>query len=165
MSRERDELILGLVAGYRANVAQDNAFDALAARRLGISRTDLGCLDVVQARGGVTAGELATASGLTTGAITGVIDRLELAGLVRRERDGDDRRRVNVVATDLHHERAEAIWRPLMEDWQRLLGDRSPDELRTITEFLQATAELGERHAERLRRDAGISAAPRRPSG
>ncbi len=49
--KTKSELIDELIGAYRANVAQDNAFDALAAGRLGISRTDLGCLDIVEARG------------------------------------------------------------------------------------------------------------------
>lgn len=151
--KTKPELIDDLIAAYRANVAQDGAFDALAAERLGISRTDLGCLDIVQARGGAAPGELATASGLTTGAITGVLDRLERAGLVRREPDPGDRRRVNVVVTDEHYARSEEIWRPLMEDWQRLLAGRSASELRATTQFLRATGALGARHAQRLRDD------------
>ena len=98
----------------------------------------------------MTAGQLATASGLTTGAITAVIDRLERAGYVRRERDAVDRRKVNVAVTEHHYTASAPIWGPLMEDWQRMLGERSESELRTITEFLVATAALGAKHAERL---------------
>ena len=81
MSRQnKAEQIQELIAAYRANSSQDGAFDALAAERLGIGPTDLRCLDIVQGRGGVTAGELATASGLIDGAVTAVVDRLERAG-------------------------------------------------------------------------------------
>ena len=159
MSRETKASLIGeLIAAYRANSNQDNAFDALAAERLGISRTDLHCLDIVENRGGLTAGELARASGLTTGAVTAVVDRLERAGLARRVRDESDRRKVNVEVTDRHYAESEAIWRPLMEDWQRMLSGRwSVDELRAITEFLRASTELGARHAERIRGSAGLS--------
>ena len=104
MSRQnKTDQIEELIAAYRANSSQDGAFDALAAERLGISPTDLRCLDIVQGRGGVTAGELATASGLSTGAVTAVVDRLERAGLARRVRDESDRRKVNVEVTDRHY--------------------------------------------------------------
>src|ERR687898_463820 len=76
-SDSKKELIGRLISAYRANTSQEGAFDALAAARLGISPSDLRCLDLVQASGGMTAGELAIASGLTTGAVTAVIDRLE----------------------------------------------------------------------------------------
>ncbi len=64
--------------------------------RLGVNSTDLQCLSILTASGAMTAGELAERSALTTGAVTGVIDRLEQASLVTRERDPQDRRRVIV---------------------------------------------------------------------
>jgi DNA-binding MarR family transcriptional regulator len=153
MSREtKANLIEAVIASFRANSSQESAFDALAAERLGIGLTDLRCLDIVEGRGGVTAGELAVASGLTTGAVTAVIDRLERAGFARRVRDDADRRKVNVEVTALHYERSREIWGPLMADWQRVLGGRfTAAELRTVTEFLDATAELAATHGERVR--------------
>ena len=65
-----------------------------AADRIGLNATDLNCLNILSFRGGMTAGVLAKATGLTTASITGVADRLEEAGFVRRERDPRDRRRV-----------------------------------------------------------------------
>src|SRR5438477_8019280 len=62
--------------------------------RLGLNGTDLECLDVILQRDAATAGDLAQATGLTSGAITGVLDRLERAGFARREPDPNDRRRV-----------------------------------------------------------------------
>jgi DNA-binding MarR family transcriptional regulator len=153
MSRDsKKELISQLIAAYRANTSQEGAFDALAAEKLGLSLTDLRCLDLVQASGGMTAGELATASGLTTGAVTAVIDRLERAGFVRRLRDDSDRRKVNVEVTPRHYDEAGKVWGPLMGDWERTLAARfTAAELKVITEFLESATELGERHAERIR--------------
>ena len=152
MSRDsKQELIAQLIAAYRANTSQEGAFDALAAAKLRISPSDLRCLDLVEASGGMTAGELASASGLTTGAVTAVIDRLEQAGYLRRVRDEADRRKVNVEVTPRHYEEAGKVWAPLMEDWQRTLAARfTAKELRTITEFLRSATELGERHADRI---------------
>jgi DNA-binding MarR family transcriptional regulator len=157
MSRDSKETLIGeLIAAYRSNSSQDSAFDALAAERLEISPTDLRCLDIVQGRDGLTAGELATASGLTTGAVTAVIDRLERAELVRRTRDDADRRKVNVEVTEHHYEETGRIWGPVMEDWQRVLGKRfTAAELATIIEFLEATTAIGVEHAERISRPAG----------
>src|SRR5215475_3385475 len=67
---------------------------AAAADRIGINVTDLNCLNILTLRGHMTAGELARATGLTTASITGVVDRLEEGGFVRREKDPHDRRRV-----------------------------------------------------------------------
>lgn len=151
-SQLKQDLIRELISAYRANTSQDSAFDALAAERLGISPTDLRCLDIVQGRGGLTAGELASASGLTTGAVTGVIDRLERAGFARRVHHESDRRKVIVEVTDRHYREADQIWGPLMEEWQRVLTARfTAAELATITEFLDVSTEIGARHAERIR--------------
>jgi DNA-binding MarR family transcriptional regulator len=54
---------------------QDDTYDSLAAERLGVSETDLRCLNIVENSGGLTAGDLAVQAGLTAGAITGVIDK------------------------------------------------------------------------------------------
>src|SRR5205085_10582118 len=72
-------------------------FSQTVADSAGISSSDLECLDFLNLEGRVTAGRLAELTGLTTGAITGVADRLEKAGLVRRERDEADRRKVFIA--------------------------------------------------------------------
>src|SRR5258708_19429477 len=72
-------------------------FSQTVADRAGVSSSDLECLDFLNLEGRVTAGRLAEVTGLTTGAITGVVDRLEKAGFVRRERDESDRRKVFIA--------------------------------------------------------------------
>src|SRR5215211_2426074 len=74
--KQKKELIDELVSEFRTSGNQDSAFDNLAAERLGVNRTDLHCLNTIENAGGLTAGELARETGLTTGAVTGVIDRL-----------------------------------------------------------------------------------------
>jgi DNA-binding MarR family transcriptional regulator len=150
--KSKSDLIADLIAGYRIATNRDVAFDKLAAAALGVSVTDLHCLNVVESRGGVTAGELAVESGLTTGAVTAVIDRLERAGFARRARDEHDRRKVKVEVTDGLYARAREIWGPVAEDWQRALADTfTVAELTTIVTFLAQVDALGARHAERVR--------------
>jgi DNA-binding MarR family transcriptional regulator len=72
-------------------------FEQVFADRIGLARTDLVVLSLLAARGPQTAGQLAEATGLTSGALTGVIDRLERAGYARRTPDASDRRRVIVT--------------------------------------------------------------------
>ncbi|MEU5695761.1 MarR family transcriptional regulator [Actinosynnema sp. NPDC020468] len=75
-------------------------FHSRVAEQMGLSPTDEKCLDLaIRAEGPVTAGRIAELSGLSTGAVTGVIDRLEKAGYVRRVRDPHDRRKVLVEVT------------------------------------------------------------------
>ena len=90
--RLESEFLLAL----RRSGAVMQLLGAASAERIGINVTDLNCLNILALRGQLTAGELARATGLTTASITGVLDRLEEAGFVRRERDAHDRRRVVV---------------------------------------------------------------------
>jgi DNA-binding MarR family transcriptional regulator len=153
-SQKKEELIDELVRQFRISGSQDTAFDNLAAKRLGLNQTDLHCVSIVENKGGLSAGELAVEAGLTTGAVTGVIDRLERAGYARRVPDPADRRRVKVEVTPLFYERAEKIWGPLSEDWSSRLASRfTGAELEQAIEFLRVTNELSEHHLERLRED------------
>jgi DNA-binding MarR family transcriptional regulator len=149
---DKKELIWQLIDAFRDASNQDGAIEALAARRLEISPADLRCLNVIQnARGGLTAGELAREVGVTTGAVTGALDRLEAAGYAERRVDPADRRRIRLTSTPYFLERAEAIWAPLADDWQRRLGARfTAAELATIVEFLKLTEEIGGEHRDRL---------------
>ena len=81
------QLIEELITAFRASGNQDRAFDDLAANRLGVNRTDLHCLNAIEGAGSLTAGELAAEVGLTSGAVTGVVDRLERVNFARRFRD------------------------------------------------------------------------------
>ena len=92
--RSRLELVQQLrseITGYLGAATQ---FDERVAKRLKLSRTDLRCLDLIVRLGPITAGRLAEETGLTTGAVTFMLDRLEEAGMVTRRRDTEDRRRV-----------------------------------------------------------------------
>ncbi|WP_171074480.1 MarR family transcriptional regulator [Nonomuraea basaltis] len=125
--------------------------DELAARHLGINRTDLRCLSRLSARGAMTASDLAAAAGLTGGAMTTVIDRLERAGLARRVRDSVDRRRVLVHLTERAERLSAQIWGPIVVDAQAALGGFSAAELDLIERFLTMALRNQQRHADRLR--------------
>jgi DNA-binding MarR family transcriptional regulator len=147
----KDELIEELVRQFRTSGNQDAAFDNVAAGRLGLNQTDLHCINIIENGGGIGAGDLAAQAGLTTGAVTGVIDRLERAGFARRVADAGDRRRVKVEATPEFYRRSGKIWGPLREDWGSQLSKRfTAEQLEQVIEFLRATNELSERHLERI---------------
>ena len=110
-------------------------------------------MSIIKRRGGVTAGELAAESGLTTG----VVDRLERAGFAARAPDPSDRRKVSVTVTPAFHERAGEIWGPLAAEWQEEIAARfTSGELDTIASFLDLTADLGREHTDRLRKPKGV---------
>ena len=69
--RSKNELIDELIREFRVSGNQDDAFDSLAAGRLGVSEADLRCLNIIENSGGLSAGELATQAGLTAGAVKG----------------------------------------------------------------------------------------------
>ena len=148
----KSKLIGELVSEFRVSTNQDSAFDNVAARRLGVNETDLHCLNIIENSGGLTAGELAAEAGLTTGAVTGVIDRLERVGFARRVSDPEDRRRVKLEVTPKFYARADKIWGPMAADWVKTLNSRfTAEELERVIEFLRATNELGRKHLDRVR--------------
>src|SRR5829696_7759022 len=151
--KQKQDLIAELIGEFRVAGNQDSAFDNLAAERLGLNRTDLHCINIIENSGGLTAGELAAESGLTTGAVTGVIDRLERVGYARRVPDPNDRRRVKLEVTPKFYARADKIWGPVAADWESTLSERfTAGQLERVIEFLRATNEVGRKHMERVRK-------------
>ena len=150
--RKKSEQIDELIREFRVSGNLDDAFDNLAAQRLGVNETDLHCLNIIENSGGLTAGELAAQAGLTTGAVTGVIDRLERAGFARRIRDPGDRRRVKLEVTPKFYERAGKIWGPVAADWSAALGRQfNAEELELIIRFLRRTNEITRANLDRMR--------------
>lgn len=98
MATTRDDLVTAVTREWTRLGAELVLLSQSVADRLKINITDLQCLAIVVSAGPITAGQIAEAAGLTTGAITGVVDRLEKAGLAARESDPADRRRVVVRA-------------------------------------------------------------------
>jgi DNA-binding MarR family transcriptional regulator len=149
--KQKKDLIAELISEFRIAGNQDSAFDNLAADRLGLNRTDLHCINIIENSGGLTAGRLATEAGLTSGAVTGVIDRLERAGYARRVSDPADRRRVKLEVTPKFYARADKIWGPVAADWASRLGGRfTAEELERAIDFLRTTNDLSREHLERL---------------
>ena len=100
MSSRKRRLFDELMVEFRASQNATDRFDQAVADTLGLNRTDLRVIDIVEREGRLTAGQVAERTGLTTGAVTTVIDRLEEAGYARRVRDTEDRRRVFVEVTE-----------------------------------------------------------------
>jgi DNA-binding MarR family transcriptional regulator len=109
---------------------------AASAEQIGINVTDLNCLNILALGGRLTAGELAKRTGLTTASITGVLDRLEEAGFVRRERDPGDRRRV-IVRLDAGRGMRDVapVFAPVIAAWRDVAAQYTDDELRLILGF------------------------------
>jgi DNA-binding HxlR family transcriptional regulator len=124
----------------------------VSAERIGINATDLNCLNIVALTGSMSAGDLAKATGLTTASITGVLDRLEEGGFVRRERDAHDRRRVivNLNAGPGLRE-VGTTFGPVVKAWRTAAAGYSDDELRLLLGFQQQLEEIVRGQLARLR--------------
>ena len=153
MSRDhrREEVIEEGGKVFRAYQTSNDNFDQAVADRLGMNRTDMRCVDLIDQAGGMTAGELARAAGLTTGAVTAVIDRLERAGIARRVADPADRRRVRIEVTPKLWELTGPLMAPFIAESQSILDDYGTEELERFAEFLRRVIDVQSKHIERIR--------------
>jgi DNA-binding MarR family transcriptional regulator len=151
--KTKPELVGELLAAVRANQNATDQMDDAAARGMGVNRTDARCLDILEQFGPITAGRLAEWAGLTTGAVTAVIDRLVAKGYLRRVPDPNDRRRVMVEITEELEQRAGRYYGPLAELAFPFLSGYSNAELETITNFLRASTEIVEQRAREVREE------------
>jgi DNA-binding MarR family transcriptional regulator len=156
MATKRDDLIAALNRAMRDASGYGVLYSQTVAERLGINSTDLECLDFIVLRGPLPAGELAAATGLTTGAITGVIDRLERAGFARRDRHDSDRRKVLVHALPAVQRRIQPLFEPMQRAAMSVLSQYNDKELSLV---LGVFTRLGEAAA------AAVTELSKRPSG
>jgi len=135
-AKVRAALMQELEHAVRKSSALGVIFGQTVANAVGVASSDLECLDFLNLEGRVTAGRLAELTGLTTGAITGVIDRMEKVGLVRRERDEEDRRKVYVAIVPEALARIGRYYEPLQKavtkDWEGY----TDAELRLLLRFM-----------------------------
>lgn len=112
---------------------------ARIAERMGLSATDHKALELVgQAEGPLTAGKIAELTGLSTGAVTGVMDRLEKAGLARRVRDTVDRRKVLIEVVPGAMDRYASLFESAYTNMKNLLEQFSPEERKVVERFQSA---------------------------
>jgi DNA-binding MarR family transcriptional regulator len=147
----RQTLTDDLFEEWRLLGAANDIADQAVADYLGINRTDARCLEIIERLGGVTAGRLARESGLSTGAVTTVLDRLERSGLARRTSDPEDRRRVVVEMTPVARRANEELSRPFVAAAVEQMLGYSEEELALLREYHRASRALTEAHAERVR--------------
>ena len=137
--------------------AADRLDEAVAAQ-VGLNRTDLRCLGIVYRHGRLTAGELADESGLTPGAITTVLDRMERSGFANRVADPADRRRVLVVSTAATREVGGRLYGEVEVASTAALEPHSADELAVIRDYLRRLRAVYEDQAAHVGEDADSAA-------
>jgi DNA-binding MarR family transcriptional regulator len=150
-SLNRKEIIDTLINFGQIESRTSLMFRHAIAQTEGMNVTDMECLDFLGEKGTATAGELAKMTGLTTGAITNVIDRLEKAGFVKRERDNRDRRKV-IVRPDMNrNENVRKIYESFLEDILKLLAKYSDEELETIVDWMKSITIIYEKEIEKIK--------------
>ena len=145
-----DSMVNRLVAAARSSQNSADMFEESLGKFYGSNRTDGRCIDIIQRFERLTAGELAEQTGLTTGAVTTIIDRLEKAGVARRIRDKKDRRKVFIELTDFSKKMIEIVYTPMGEVFGRAMADVSVEDIGVICEYLEFTDRLNRAYASIL---------------
>ncbi|MFJ5705899.1 MarR family transcriptional regulator [Streptomyces sp. NPDC093105] len=127
------------------------------AQALGLNVTDLACLGHVlgAAAEPLSAGDLAERANLSTGAVTGVLNRLEKAGYAHRVPDPADRRRVRVVADPAAVVRLTELYQPFYDRLGELFARYTPEETAVIADWFTHAAEAARAHLDALRGPTG----------
>ncbi|MDF1490391.1 MarR family winged helix-turn-helix transcriptional regulator [Tessaracoccus caeni] len=116
-------------------------FDEAIGELLGISAGDHKALGILRRDGPLSASQLAARTGMTSGAATGLIDRLEAAGLARRERSSNDRRRLVVTALPSSNPQVTAAYARLNTAMTEITAAFTIDQLKVIADWIQRTAD------------------------
>jgi DNA-binding MarR family transcriptional regulator len=158
-SSSRKALVATLIQAARRSATTAVLFHGAIAERFGLSATDTRTLELLDRLGPQSAGAIAVHTGLAATSVTSLIDRLEARGLVRRNDDAADRRKVLVMRVPEAAPGMTAPYASIARATISLIADYSDRELRVITEFLNRGAE----HAESMMAKLG-SDSPKRPT-
>ncbi len=144
----RDELLQGLVRAEKDLSRVSLIFRAGIAAEFGLNVTDAECVDYLMDMGPSPAGKLAAVTGLTPGAVTSVIDRLEKAGFVTRQSDPDDRRKVIVAVVQSKVAQVAARYRPTVMKIVELYAGYSDEQLAFLLDFYRRLIRVYEEGVE-----------------
>jgi len=147
---ERDQAMLDIQHATRHRARVTAALNEIVARQLGLTVSDLLCLDFLQEYGSATAGQLAELTGLTTGAISGLISRLERFGQIVATRSTTDKRQVIIKPVPEKMQWFADIISPLTKDTLKLQAKYSVQELKTIGNYSHQLAKLYQKRINEL---------------
>lgn len=161
---ERDKILAALNWESRRTGAFYGVLNRAVGTRLGLNPTDIDILGLLGVTGTITPTRLAEISGLGTGTITLVIDRLEKAGFVQRVRGPKDRRSVLIELLPCRQTEAAELYLPVQQAAERILADYDDRDLKLISEFVRRSNDMLLDAATELLRPAAPSTG-RQPSG
>jgi DNA-binding MarR family transcriptional regulator len=137
-SAKRKQILPALNRAVRLFIAGSGLFSQRVAEKLGLHPTDMQFLNLLDLLGPVTPGMLAQCSGLSTGGVTVVLDRLEKAGYVRREANPHDRRSILVALVAARHRRIMSNYDEVQSQFESMTGSFTDQELETVLKFFSA---------------------------
>lgn len=160
----RTVLLSELSVAVRQYTAAYALFNQALADHFEPHPTDAQCLNLLSLETDrVTIGRVGELTGLSTGAATRLVDRLERAGYATRQRDAADRRRVLVTTVPERMAVFGQVWQELSRAWWRLFEDFEDDHLALLLRYMRRTAEFSAAQVIRLR--SGEVGAPPAPAG
>jgi AraC family transcriptional regulator len=163
--KSRDQFVEQMGAEVVRFQEESNAFDDVAAQVLALNRGDLPCMTMLLFGGPASVEQLTAALHARRGAITGTVERLQLAGYARRRPEGDsgpgdDHDRIEL--TEHARQWIERIWEPLREEGGRLLATYSTRDLALMSAFMVRAREVQERQIRKLRKWLALPSSPAR---
>jgi DNA-binding MarR family transcriptional regulator len=164
-SSSKRDLVERVGAAVRRMGAQSVLASQTIAAIFGLHKTDLESLDLIYLKGGAcSAGELAKATGLTSGSTTALIDRLVRAGYVVREDDPNDRRRQIVRIQSNAIKPIQAVYAPMQVEMFKLWTSYRAEDLEVIVDFINRSTQLQAKCLERIKSTAtGSSSVQSKP--
>ncbi|GAB4582500.1 MarR family winged helix-turn-helix transcriptional regulator [Nocardia sp. IFM 10818] len=154
MTKKQEELGAALTLAAQRTATDAVMLHQAMADRLGLHVTDLRCLNMLRLEGPATAGELAQRTGLTTGAITRMIDRLLKAGFVRRDNDAQDRRRIIITAVAERIDEIAPHYEVLAREFGKISAGYTVEQLEWLLEVFNRLHETSVRVTGLLRERA-----------
>ena len=149
-NKNKDAVVYGLMMATRKLTRSSLMLQYAIAEKMNLNPTDAECIDFLMEMGPSTAGDLAKVTRLTTGAITSVIDRLQKAGLVKRENDLNDRRKVIITFIPKKHGKAKRYYAAMAKDVYELFSDYSESKLKLLIQHSDALTAIFQKHAEKI---------------
>jgi DNA-binding MarR family transcriptional regulator len=156
MQKNRNEtdnsaLVTQVIRGGREYSIGTVLFHQAVGQRLGINVTDMKCLDIMILRGSMTPTELAQHTGLSSGATTAMIDRLEKAGIIERRPHPSDRRATNLALTKAAMRKLPQLFQSLAHAMEALASGYSEAELAVLADFFAKAAVIWEKERQKIR--------------
>ncbi len=147
---KKQELIKQVIMGAREYGISTVLFRHIVGEKLGLNVTDMECLGVLFFKGMSTPSELAKHTGLSSGATTAMLDRLEKSGLIARQPNPNDRRGTQIVIVKETAEKVGPLFSSVRTAQDKLVSSYSEKELQLISDFFQKSVAMWEEERKKL---------------